>query len=66
MPLSALSPYLDPIEHLWDDIQRRRNEAQRRPTTEVELLIEGLALYSYVIYQLSHSFNVQEMYCCNQ
>ena len=30
MPWPALSPYLDPIEHLRDEIQSRRNEIQPR------------------------------------
>ena len=37
MPWPALSPYLDPIEHLRDEIQSRRNEVQPRPTTAAEL-----------------------------
>jgi hypothetical protein len=31
----ALSPVLNPIEHLWDEIQRRLNEEQ--PPSAVEM-----------------------------
>ena len=33
----ALSPDLNPIEHLWDHIQLKLNEEQPRPTTAAEL-----------------------------
>jgi transposase len=32
----ALSPDLNPIEHQWDEIQRRLNEEQPSPTTAAE------------------------------
>jgi transposase len=33
------SPHLNPIEHLWDKIQRRLNEEQPSPTTAAELSV---------------------------
>jgi transposase len=35
----ALSPDLNPIEHLWDEIQRWLNEEQSSLTTAAELSI---------------------------
>ena len=35
----ALSPDLNPIEHMWDEIQRRLNEEQPNPTTAAELSV---------------------------
>ena len=35
----ALSPDLNPIEHMWDEIQRRLNEEQPSPTTAAELSV---------------------------
>ena len=35
----ALTPDLNPIEHLWDDIQRRLNEEQLNTTTASELSV---------------------------
>jgi transposase len=35
----AQIPDLNPIEHLWDEIQRRLNEEQSSPTTAAELSV---------------------------
>jgi transposase len=35
----ALSPDLNPIEHLWDEIQNRLNEETPSPTTAAELSV---------------------------
>ena len=35
----ALTPDLNPIEHLWDEIQRWLNEEQPSPTTAAELSV---------------------------
>jgi hypothetical protein len=35
----AQSPDLNPIDHLWDEIQRRLNEEQPSPTTAAELSV---------------------------
>ena len=40
--LSASSPDLNPIEHQWDEIQRRINEAQPRPQTTLDELDESV------------------------
>ena len=37
MPHPALSPDLNPIEHLWDMVQRQLNQMQPRPRTSVQL-----------------------------
>ena len=37
MPHPARSPDLNPIEHLWDEIQRQLNQMQPRPRTAVQL-----------------------------
>lgn len=37
MPWPALSPDLNPIEHLWDRVQRELNRVLPRPTTAAEL-----------------------------
>ncbi|XP_071114825.1 uncharacterized protein [Haliotis cracherodii] len=37
MQWPAHSPDLNPVEHLWDEIQRRLNDVRPRPTTAAEL-----------------------------
>ena len=37
LPWPALSPDLNLIEHLWDEIQRRLNDIRPRPITAAEL-----------------------------
>lgn len=53
--LSATSSDLNPIEHLWDEVQ------PRPPATVAELDASSCG-----IYQRPHLLNVQEMYSCNQ
>jgi transposase len=49
----ALSPDLNPIEHLWDEIQRQLNEEQPSPTTAAELSVAFLSLCYEVISNVS-------------
>uniref|UniRef100_A0A672GCT7 Tc1-like transposase DDE domain-containing protein n=1 Tax=Salarias fasciatus TaxID=181472 RepID=A0A672GCT7_SALFA len=37
LPWPALSPDINLIEHLWDEIQRRLNDIRPRSTTAAEL-----------------------------
>lgn len=39
MPWPALSPVLNPIEHLWDEFQRYINNVQPRSITADELAV---------------------------
>lgn len=59
MQWPALSPDLNPIEHLWDEIQRRLNDVRPRPTTAAELRQAFLRVWAQVpmafINRLIHS-----------
>ena len=64
----ALSPYLNPIEHLWDKIQRRLNEEQPSPTTAAELSVAFQRVSAFIpmafINRLVNSY-VSKMCCCD-
>jgi hypothetical protein len=61
MPWLALSSDLNPIEHLWDEVQRRLNNFQPRPTTADELAAFFLRVWDDIpmtfINRLIHSMN---------
>jgi hypothetical protein len=44
----ALNPDLNPIEHLWDEIQRRLNEEQPSPTTAAELSVAFQTVWAHI------------------
>jgi hypothetical protein len=69
MPWPALSPYLDPIEHLRDEIQSRRNEIQPRQADNCSwtwciLLVGCLAFINRLIHSMFRGSS--QICCCNQ
>ena len=44
----ALSPDLNPIEHLWDEIQRKLNEVRPRPITAADLSVAFLRIWAAI------------------
>jgi transposase len=61
IPWLALSPDLNPIQHLWDEVQRRLSNFQLRPTTADELAASFLRVWDVIpmtfINRLIHSMN---------
>ena len=63
MPHPARSPDLNPIEHLWDMVQRQFNQIQPRPRTSVQLgaaithIFTGIGLHDPQINSLVKSMN---------
>ena len=45
----AQSPDLNPIEHLWDEIQKRLNEEQPSPTTAAELSVAFQRVWALIL-----------------
>jgi hypothetical protein len=64
----ALSPDLNPIEHLWDEIQRRLNEEQSSLTTAAELSISFQRVWAGIpiafLNRLVNYILLQEVSCC--
>jgi transposase len=61
----ALSPDLNPIEHLWDEIQRRLNEEQPSPTTAAELSVSFQRVWAGIpIAFLNRLVNYVSKRCC--
>ena len=48
MTWPALNPDLNPIEHMWDEIQRRLNEEQPSPTTADELSGASQRVWTFI------------------
>ena len=60
MDWPALSPDLNPIEYLWDEVQIRLNLEQPRPTNAAELfssVSESMGTHSNSIHKSSDHFN---------
>jgi transposase len=45
----AQSPDLNPIEHLWDESQKRLNEEQPSPTTAAELSVAFQRVWALIL-----------------
>ena len=69
MPWPAFRPDLNPIEHMWDEIQRKVYDVRPRSITAADLTVvffQDMGRDSNDLYEPPYSLHVQEMCVCGQ